>query len=239
MFVGCGAHKLLWGLRFTHFVGSWVRKVYGALGSKSLWGVGRINCLRPWVHKVCGALGPSRFVGLRLIKFVGSWVRKKFGALGSQNPGTKKQESISGEPFILPCCTWEFFTWDVSAFFWQILSLQSFLEELSLQNCLVESRELLFWYFSNEVVRRESFGRDWLDFFFGRDIFWDLGGSGRTWGDLGGEIVLFIFCWERNWQEKIADFFYCKDFLEKNCLLWQLYGRRFTVWKFTSKNQDK
>ena len=77
----------------------------GALGSKSLWGVGRINCLRPWVHKVCGALGPSKFVGLRLIKFVGSWVRKKFGALGSQNPGTKKQESISGKPFILPCCT--------------------------------------------------------------------------------------------------------------------------------------
>ena len=41
-------------------------------------------------------------MGLRLIKFVGSWVRKFFGALGSQNPGTKKQESISGEPFILP-----------------------------------------------------------------------------------------------------------------------------------------
>lgn len=117
MFVGCGAHKLLWGLRFTHFVGSWVRKVYGALGSKSLWGVGRINCLRPWVHKVCGALGPSKFVGLRLIKFVGSWVRKKFGALGSQNPGTKKQESIPGEPLILP------------------VVVESFSLEMSLDNC--------------------------------------------------------------------------------------------------------
>ena len=52
-------------------MGSWVHKVYGALGSFDFWGLGFTMFAGCWAHKFFGALGLYNLWGRGFIKFMG------------------------------------------------------------------------------------------------------------------------------------------------------------------------
>ena len=62
-------------------MGSWVHRIYGALGSQCLWGLGFLKFMGLWAQQCFGALGSYDLWGLGFLKFMGLWAHKISGVL--------------------------------------------------------------------------------------------------------------------------------------------------------------